>query len=238
MAETLKDNILTKIKAGQIKMKPKIYFLAKVILIILAVIGLILLGLYFISFLIFSLRLRGTLYLPHFGWWGIKRFLLSLPWILILIILGILIGLELFAKNVAALYRKPLLYSLLILIALLIIGGLLLERTSFHPSLIRRKIMPQRMLPPPPSNVWRGIISKIEDDQVILKNLLGQEYEIQISSSTLIVPFEELKEGDSVLIIGRRNGSTIAACRIQKLEDRVHLEEQKLILPYRKPIGF
>ena len=77
--------VLEKIKSGQVKMRPKAHFVLKTALVALGFILIILFVLYLISFIVFTLRMSGIWFAPGFGLYGIKIFLFSLPWLLILI---------------------------------------------------------------------------------------------------------------------------------------------------------
>ena len=83
MNEEEQLNTLEKITSGEIKMRPKTYFVLKAILIVLGIVFAVCFSLYIISFILFSLRSTGVLYLPGFGFPGIKAFFVMLPWILI-----------------------------------------------------------------------------------------------------------------------------------------------------------
>ncbi|MBC7074165.1 hypothetical protein H5T58_02135, partial [Candidatus Parcubacteria bacterium] len=73
--EKLKDKILEKIKKGEIKMKPKLYFLLKSILFVLVLGFLVLFSFFLVSFIRFHLISSGLWYLPNFGPEGVLAFL-------------------------------------------------------------------------------------------------------------------------------------------------------------------
>lgn len=212
----LKNKILNKIKEGKLKMKPSFYFILKFIGIIMGIVILSLIALFLVSFVIFSLRFYGALYLLHFGMRGIKLFIVALPRVLILIILIILFILELFMKNLAPIYRKPLLYSLLVLFIIMLIGGIILERTNFHYHLFRKTPWYSKILLPTLGiNVWRGVIENISFNKIIIKDFLGKQYTVYINPFTKIFTRANLKIGDSVVIIGHRINDIIQAEEIR-----------------------
>ena len=57
------NKVLGRIKRGEVKMKPKAYFILKTVLALLAIVVVALFALYLISFIHFSLRASGTWYL-------------------------------------------------------------------------------------------------------------------------------------------------------------------------------
>src|SRR4051812_38105080 len=96
---TVKDSILEKIKAGEVSMRPRSYFVLKsIILGILAIIGIFVSSL-LLSFIFFSLHVSGRLFLLGFGGRGIEAFILLFPWKLFLIDLIIVFVLQSLIKQ-------------------------------------------------------------------------------------------------------------------------------------------
>jgi len=113
---SISDKIFNKIKKEQIKMRPKIYFILKAVLIALTTLLVAFFVLFLVSFIFFNLRASGAWFLPRFGLPVIGIFFKSLPWLLILITI-ILIGvLEILVKRFSFAYRRPILYSILFII--------------------------------------------------------------------------------------------------------------------------
>ncbi len=231
--QKLKEKILTQIKNGKVKIKSKFSFILKNVLLIVGIIALILLALLILSFVFFNLKVKGLFFLSHIGPHGLKMFLINLPWLLILIVLVILIILELFAKNLAVVYRRPLLISFFVLFGLILIGSLILNRTPLHPYFFSqsKKQMPppvygyfyRRIGPPkPPSRfqsfVWRGNIKELTNKGFNLETYFGEILEIQTSTLRQNLS-EPLKIGESVAVIGKKKGTIIEAEKILKTED-------------------
>ncbi|MEA3344458.1 MAG: hypothetical protein U9Q16_02140, partial [Patescibacteria group bacterium] len=120
---SMSKEITDKIKVNEIKMRPKIYFILKSILIVLIILFFAFFALYLISFIVFSLKATGVWFLPKFGFGGIFIFFKSLPWLLILIAAILIIILELFVKRFSFAYRKPLIYSISGIIILNLLGS-------------------------------------------------------------------------------------------------------------------
>jgi len=121
-------SIIDKIKKGEIKMKPKIYFLLKTLLVVLGAIIALLFVLYLISFILFSVReVRGPI-----------PMLFALPWLLVFLSVILIIVLEVLAHYFSFVYRRPVLYTVLAIIVLVFLGSLLINRTRMHPMLFER----------------------------------------------------------------------------------------------------
>ncbi|MBU4141685.1 hypothetical protein KKE99_02325, partial [Patescibacteria group bacterium] len=81
--KSIKESILSVIKSGQVKMRPRWHFVLKTALAAFGVIILVLTVLYLASFIIFVLRQTGVLFVPAFGLQGWFAFFTNLPIFLI-----------------------------------------------------------------------------------------------------------------------------------------------------------
>lgn len=134
---SIHDNILKAIEAGQVKMKPKWHFVARAVLLIVGTILLSLCIMYVASFIIFIMRQNGFYFVSSYGWHGVNVLLTTIPWILIGLTILFIIVLQILIKKYSFGYGKPLMYSALGIIGLVIIGGLLLEKTSIHQGIFK-----------------------------------------------------------------------------------------------------
>src|SRR4030042_4792350 len=133
---SLQNSILEKIKSGQAKIRPKWHFVLKTLLLAAGVLFGTLALLYLASFVLFVLRQTGSWFLPSFGWRGIMVFLISMPWLLVILGVVFIILLELLVRHYSFAYRNPLLYSLLGIIVFVIIASVFVAKTSFHEGLL------------------------------------------------------------------------------------------------------
>ena len=232
----ISNKVLDKIKSGEVKMRPKIYFVFRTILLVLGVLVSILSLIYLASFIIFSLRASGILFLPKFGFPGIGIFLNSLPWILILIVVILIIVLEIFTKRFTFVYRRPILYSLLIIVFIVILGSFIIDRTPFHAGLFWRA--QEGRLPaigsvyrdigvPKADNVHRGIVSETLEDGFAIETPRGELLVIVITSETRFLPEADIEEGDIVVIMGDKDNSTIEAFGIRKIKEGFDIFPQR-----------
>jgi len=225
---SLVNQVLEKIKSGQIKIRPKIYFILKTILIIGGVLGFGVLVIFLISFIRFHLRASGIWYLPGFGFRGLGIYLKLLPWFLIFICLLLILILEILAKRFSFVWRRPIFYSLLAIILIALIGGFIIEKTPLHPNLLLQAR--EGRLPfagpmyrdfgmPSFKDVQRGVV-----EEVIENGFKIRTFDDQLLTIVLIrdmrFPFkEEIKQGDSVVVMGEREDDTVRAFGIRKIED-------------------
>lgn len=114
------NKIIEKIKEEDIKMKPKWHFVLKTVLVILLGIVSFLMALFFSSFILFSFR--------------------PFPWILFLLSIVFIIVLESTLREFKIVYKKPIIYSLLIIIIVLFATGMFLNKTRFHEKVERRNL--------------------------------------------------------------------------------------------------
>src|SRR3989344_262528 len=226
---TTEKNVLGKIHSGDIKMKPRTYFITRTVLLILGTTVLFLFITYLISFIIFSLRASGLLFLPRFGFLGLRMLIGPLPWFLILLTVGLIVLLQLFAKHFSFVYRRPITYSLIGIISLVLVTGLIIGNTPFHAMLFRSA--QDRHLPfigpfyrgfgaPDINNFYHGIVSEVNAGGFVITTPNNEEFTIIISSQTRILnPGNEIKEGDIIVVIGTRQVNTVQAFLVRKVDE-------------------
>ncbi len=224
--KSISDTVLDKIKEGEIKMRPKIYFVFRAILLATGVVAVFFFSFYLVSFIVFILRATSIFSLPRFGFSGMKTFIVSFPWFLILVVLLFIWLLELLAKRFASVYRRPLIYSVFAIVVLIFIGGLVIYPTRFHENMFlraREDRLPimggfYRGMGKFP-NTTHGIVSEIEDNSFIIEQSDGQSVVVIITSDT-ILPFKNgIKEGDVIMVFGEQNKNGVINARgIQKID--------------------
>jgi len=121
-------NIIDKIKKGEIKMKPKAHFVLRTLLIVLGTSVGFLFALYLTSFILFSMQ----------AVCGLMPILISLPWLLIFLSVALIIVLEILTKQFSFVYRRPVLYIVLVIIISVLFGSFVVNKTKVHPFLFDR----------------------------------------------------------------------------------------------------
>jgi hypothetical protein len=135
--KTIHEKILKTINDGRLIMRPKRYFIVRSALFALGTIMVFLVGIFIASFIIFTLHQNGTWFVPAFGTRGIRSFLFSLPWILIIVTVLFMILLEILVKKYSFAYRQPLLLSAFSVLAIVLIGSAVIAETPIHPSFFK-----------------------------------------------------------------------------------------------------
>jgi len=230
--QSIKESVLSKVKKGEVKMRSKSYFILRTILIALSIITVILFTLYIISFITFSLRARGTWFLPGFGFPGIRILFTSLPWLLILIALLSILVLEILIRRFSFSYRRPILYSMLAIIILVLLGSFVIGKTQFHSGLFlraREGRLPvmgrfyQRYGIGKSRNMHHGVVSEITDEGFKIEKPDGQILTIIITPSTRFPNSQDIKENDTVVVLGEQDNSTVSASDIRKVGDELKI---------------
>ena len=228
--------VLEKIKNGKIKMRPKIYFILKAILVGLGVAVIAIFILYLISFIVFTLRMSGIWFAPGFGFYGVKIFLVSLPWLLILIAIILIIVLEILVKYFSFAYRRPILYSVLSIIMLVLLGSFALSQTKIHPYLFQKS--QEKHLPVAGKfyrdfgagkfrNAHRGVVSEITEKGFKIETPDNETLNIIITPETRFPFGKDIKENDSIMILGGRDNGAVRAFGIRKVDDNLNYFPRK-----------
>jgi hypothetical protein len=224
---TISENVISKIEKGQIKMRPRFYFLLKLTLLIIGVIFLTLIALFLVSFILFSLRQNGSFFLPNFGFPGIRILFFSLPWLLILGVIILIVTSEIFAKHFSFVYQRPMLYSIIAMAIIVVFGGIALDFTPLHSNLLlnaQNGNLPiaggfyRHLGAPRIPDVFYGSISEIAENGFKIDTPQAETFNVITNEKTRFFG-GILEEEDSVIIMGKRNGQTIEARDVRKIDE-------------------
>ncbi len=224
------DNVISQIKSGDTKMKPKWHFVLKTTLFAISTIFVSITLLYIVSLVIFILRKTGVIFVPLFGLKGLSVFMLSLPWILIILGIAFVIVLEILIKHYSFTYRRPLLYSLLGIVIIMSVGGVLVFKARIHDSLLKyaedtkipmiksfyREYGLQKL-----NNVYIGNIKEMFIDGFIMNDSHNEDVVVIITKNTTLPLNTDLEEGDDVVVLGELNGEVIEALGVRMLNERM-----------------
>ena len=220
--------VLGEIKNDQIKMRPRIYFILKSVLIILSVFLVAFFVLYLISFILFALRASGAWYLSGFGFYGLKASFILLPWLLILIAIILLIILELLVKHFSFAYHRPILYSILGIVIFTLLGSFIIDKAQFHSCLFQKahkEHLPvmgkfyHDLVIEKDHNVCRGIVLEIINNSFQIKTPRGKVLNVNITSKTQFPDGINIEKDDVIIVLGERDDSEIQAVGIRKIDD-------------------
>lgn len=240
-----KNKILEKIKKGKVEMKPKSHFVLKTIIYVLGIIFSFLFTIFLASFIIFSLKISGAWHFPAFGFRGLGVFLVAFPWLLLIFAIIFVVILEIFAKRFSVVYRKPLIYSILIIVIIVLLVSLVIGKTSMHSKLFRGAQegrlpimgpMYKGRFVDPLRNACIGEVIDVTDNGFEVKTVKGESIGVIISSETYLPSDEKIEEGELIMVMGERKNSTIKAFKIIKIKNskEIYLHKGGNIRPYMK----
>jgi len=238
----LREKVFEKIKSGQIAMRPKFYFALKTLLISGIIFLVVLLMAFLVSFISFHLRASGIWYLTAFGWQGLGVYLRLLPWFLIILSIVLILLLEILARRFSFVWRRPLFYSLLAIILIAVVGGFVIEKSSLHPQLFWQAREGKLLLMGPMyrefgmprfRDVHRGVVEEVTENGFKIRTFDEQLLTVVLVREPRFPLEKEIKQGDSVVVMGARQNDTVRAFGIRKVDDEFRAFESR---PARRPI--
>jgi len=224
----IRDKVLDSIKTGRVTMRPRWHFVLRAAFAIVGAVFLSLTLLYLASFIVFIVHYNGAWYVPAFGMRGLRVFLLSLPWILILVALIFVGILEVLVRRYTFAYRRPLLYSAAGVMILVMVGGIAVARTPFHQGFMRRA--EDRHLPfaggmyrefgmRKMDHIHKGTVNEVNENGFVMRGRMGDQFTIVFTPQTRLPYGYDFQMGDMVVIFGDRVSSTITAFGVRRIED-------------------
>lgn len=230
---SLRDTVVARIKTGQVSMRPRLYFTLQIVAVALTAFAVLLVSIFIFNFILFSIRINSHDVFLSFGPRGIVAFLVFFPWPLLAMDIGLIVLLEWLVRKFRFGYRLPILYLLGAILALTFFAGLALDRaTPFNDRLMVRAGGPG--LPPPIGMLYRGSERPLHDGIcrcVIIaidgNTLTAESRGLNAGTTTLKIVLPEndprattsaLAVGDTVFIAGDRDGDTIQAFGVRKID--------------------
>ena len=209
--ESLKDIIMKGIHEGKVQMRPRWHFVLLSSLLFMWSLVVCTTLVYTVSLVVYLLHMSGEWFAPSFGLRGWFSFIYSLPWFLMLLLMAFVLILEILVRRYSFVYKKPLITSVLGIMAIVLAGGFLVTLTPLHNRMAR--FDHDGMLPPPLSglyrqppvgrspDLYRGMIVTITPGHILVTNREG-------TTTVLIDPYTRLpygnsfEAGDFVIVIG------------------------------------
>ncbi|MEK7094174.1 MAG: hypothetical protein AAB903_02440 [Patescibacteria group bacterium] len=224
----IQESVLENIKKHRISMRSRKYFFLQTALFVVGLVIVFAALLYLASFIAFGLMESGVWFVPFFGMRGWFVFFRSLPWILILLTLIFALILEIMVRRYSFSYRRPLLYSMLGIVAIVLIGGFLVSRARFHQQIWqygRAHQVPmvggfyRRFGAPNMREVHKGVIREVAPFQFLIEGPEGETSTVIFTARTRVFPFREngFSASDTVVIFGDREGRVIQAFGIKNI---------------------
>ncbi|HEY4509281.1 MAG TPA: hypothetical protein VJC13_03355 [Candidatus Paceibacterota bacterium] len=230
----IKQDVLEKIKTGQIQMKSRARFISGVTVLVCVTILVFIISALLISYIFFSIYTSGHLFLLGFGTRGFYQFILYFPWLLLALDALLLLLLDFLLKRFKFVYHRPVLIIFLGTLFLIAFIGFLVDLTSLHRAMMYRA--EERNLPVfggfydglRKSHRERGIVHgeviSINGSELVLRRDDYDDYGFATASSTLrvVAPISLkvgtfLQVGDEVFVAGDIINGEIHAYGIRKI---------------------
>ena len=227
--QPIRDAVLEKIHKGQARMRPKWHFILKTVLLFIGLVIVLLAFLYLASFTIFILHQTGVWFLPIFGLRGIRAFLFSLPWFLILLGIVFTVVLELLVRHYSFAYRKPFLYSLAVIIVFITITSFAISKTALHQNFSARakgerlpfagKLYRDYGSMKNNPDVHPGMIIEITAEGFLMDHMRDGTTTVIVVLETRFPLGMDFEKGDRVVVLGERKNETIQAFGIRRIDE-------------------
>ncbi len=125
------QDVLETIETHRIRMRPRLYFVLRALLVGVGIFFSAVLLLYLVSFLGFEWRAAAFWSVPDAEFQRCA-FVHTFPWLPILLMVGCVVLIEWLVRRNPSVYRRPAAYSIALIVLLAVLGGLAVLRTSFH----------------------------------------------------------------------------------------------------------
>jgi len=195
----IREKINKLIENREVRMKSRLIFSLKRIGIILVIALFSLFTLFLISLIGFRLRIQGLWILGPGG------FLSHFPWGILLAVVGLILILEFLTKEFS--YKKPLIYSLVVILVIVVLGSFALDRIGVHDRLQQRGFYRERTI----KDLYHGVIRNYMDNEFDLN-----EFHVKVMPYTEIIKIHEFKNGMEVMVFGREINKIIEAKSISR----------------------
>lgn len=218
--KTIKNVVLEKILQGDVTAHSKTYFFLKNTLLVSAIIITSLFLFFVVSFIIFTLQESELWYLPMFGFRGVQVLLGNFPWVLTLIVLFFIGILEILVSRYGFAYRRPLLYSALAVIFIVISTSFLVRLTPLHDAIysrIEKGGMPMarplydEYAKPKTKDFYPGTVIEITGSGFTIERPDKTLLQVNVTDRTKMAPGFRIYPGGRLLIIGKQKNNIVEA---------------------------
>jgi hypothetical protein len=206
------EKIMNAINSGEIKMIPRWRFVLNTAFMVSGGLLIFFIAIYLISFTIFSAEQTGVWFTPFFGGIGFYLFLKSMPWILVVLSIIFVIAFFSLVKKSSFVYEKPLVYSLIGVVAIVTVGGFLILYTHFHQEIFNLSrhgqvpvigVIYQSFGPSRSGDIHRGIILSTTTSGFIFQDRSGETSTVIVKNTQKQFPVI----GDDIVIFGDEDSS-------------------------------
>ncbi|MCE9643935.1 hypothetical protein K8Q93_01670 [Candidatus Parcubacteria bacterium] len=228
----LKDQLLKDIRSGEVAMRPRYFFLLKIVALASVATAVLILSVFIFNFILFGLRINHHQELLGFGSRGLFTFLRVFPWFLLLLDVALVVLLEYLLRRFKFGYKVPVLYLLAGLFVGTLLAGFAVDRgTYFNDRMLEgsRHLPPglghfyegARRPPPPGGGLCRCTILAIDGSQLTVEDTRSgtTTLVVLLPSNNPRATTTALKVGDTVLIAGTEENGVIRAFGVRKISE-------------------
>lgn len=227
--KNIKDNILSAIESGKVSMKPRWYFIVKGILLVVGTLFAFLSLVYLISFIFFILKQTGLWFVPGFGFGLMREILFDFPWLLVFMAVLLIVLLQFLVKKYSFSYGRPLIYSVVLVVCLVMLLGFAVSITSIHANFFLQaqnnnlpaasKFYKQYGFMPKSGNLVTGEIIENVEDGYSIHTPQDETLLILVTPETKLPYGKDFQIGDKLVVIGKRKGLMVTAYGVREVKD-------------------
>ena len=225
---SLKNKILERIASGKVNMKPRWYFVLRLLVTIALLAALGALAVFLCSFIFFILPANGSWFLHDFGAPGWLHFFRLFPYLPAGILAASIILLGLILERFSFAYHRHIIYLGLATLVVVLAGSFILAKTPMH-----RAFYQQSKKSPFPvvgdfyrgygrmrsNNVYLGTVNNIATSSFQIETEKGEPLIIMMDERTNC-PFGcNFELDDTVMIMGERFDNSVNALGVRKIKD-------------------
>jgi hypothetical protein len=225
----IKENVLGKIRRGDVHMRPKLYFVAQVIVVTIVAIITLAVSVFAVSFIFFSIHESGELFLFGFGMRGLLTFIAIFPWFTSLLALSLIILFEWLLRHFKFNYRRSILSVFFGLFCVVGVVGVLISITPIHKNLLDQadhghlpfigESYENIHTPHENNGEFRGVIISISTSTITISHN-DNDADTDDGVRTILVPLgfdiSTLHIGDRMYVAGDMASDTVSAYGLQK----------------------
>ncbi|KPJ70923.1 hypothetical protein AMJ51_00550 [Microgenomates bacterium DG_75] len=213
----LSQQVMKQIQKEKVRMKPRFYFVAGSILLGIGLAGAIVGAILFLNLTFFRMRIHGPLGFLWFGQFGLRPFLVTFPWLPLLIAVGGIFGGISLLRRYDISYKKSFLGLVIALLVLVLTMGFVLDQIGFNERLERIKPLHPFYPGHFKNQDWvMGEIIQIEDEEMVISTPQGEEVRILREEKTLLPFGGDFEVGERIRGVGEWRDDVFVAKGIGK----------------------
>jgi glucan phosphoethanolaminetransferase (alkaline phosphatase superfamily) len=226
----IKEKVFAKIRTGTVSMRPRIYFVVRIILLATVAVITLALAMLVLSFAFFSIHESGEQFLLGFGQRGFMAFIMLFPWLPLLLTLLLVLLLDFLLRYFKFGYRISVLEIFLLALAVVVGAGILINFTPLHATLLNDADHDTLPLIGPlyeelhdshqAEGIYRGDVSSIQGNEFVITHN-DNDQDTDDGTWTISAPagfdMTTLRIGEPVYVAGRLILGVVQAYGVHEL---------------------